>query len=104
MHNLMTQEPNSAPPRTPQPVSTALLVAMALGGVVVLALVLALVFVGRLLDQAAGTRLLFTVGLAVLSAPLSIGILYQFLLRSVAAGRKKSSPTVDNPSSTEKQP
>lgn len=104
MHNLMTQDPNSAPPRTPQPVSTALLVAMALGGVVVLALVLGLVFVGRLLDQAAGTRLLFTVGLAVLSAPVSIGILYQFLLRAVKAGQKQSNSTVDKSSSTEKQP
>jgi membrane protein implicated in regulation of membrane protease activity len=100
----MTQDPNSAPPRTPEPVSTALLMAMALGGVVVLALVLALVFVGRLLDQAAGTRLLFTVGLAVLSAPVSIGLLYQFLLRAVRTGQKKNNTTVDNSSSTEKQP
>jgi hypothetical protein len=78
--------------------------AMVLGGVLVLALVLGLVFVGRLLDQAAGTRLLFTVGLAVLSAPISIGLLYQFLLRAVAAGQKKSNTTVDTSSSTEKQP
>ena len=104
MHKLMTQDPNSAPPRTPQPVSTALLMAMALGGVLVLALVLALVFIGRLLDQAAGTRLLFTLGLAALSAPLSIGILYQFLLRAVRAGQKQSNATVDQSSSTEKQP
>ncbi len=90
MHKLMTQDPNSAPPRTPQLVSTALIMAMALGGVLMLAIVLGLVVLGMRIDQALSTRPWVTLGMVVLSAPFTIWALYHLMMRAVKPKAGKS--------------
>ncbi|MBL8057946.1 MAG: hypothetical protein JNK29_14675 [Anaerolineales bacterium] len=55
-----------------------------LGGFVMLGLVLAALFLGLAADRFLGTRPLFTIGMLVLSAPLSIFFMFRIATKAVA--------------------
>ena len=55
-----------------------------LGGFVMLGVVLATLFVGLAADRFLGTRPLFTIGLLVLSAPLSIFLMFRIATKAIA--------------------
>jgi F0F1-type ATP synthase assembly protein I len=57
----------------------------------VIVIILALV-VGILLDRAIGTKYMFTVGLLLLSIPVSLGAMVYSVLRSTQAMRSQSTP------------
>ncbi len=54
------------------------------GGFVMLAVVLAALFLGLAADNFLGTRPLFTIGLLVLSAPLSIFLMMRIAMKAIA--------------------
>lgn len=55
-----------------------------LGGFVMLGVVLASLFIGLWADRFLGTRPLFTIGLLLLSAPLSIYLMYRIAMQQIA--------------------
>lgn len=69
---------NSPDPKSPAP-NLGLIVSLVvgLGGFVTLAIVLGVLLVGLAIDRALDTRPLFTIGLMVLSAPVSIFAMYR---------------------------
>jgi|GEM_PF-2068627 len=70
---------NNRPTAKPQQYSLNMAVAITvgLGGFIVLAIVLATLALGLLIDRTLDTRPLFTIGLMVLSAPVSIFVMYR---------------------------
>ncbi len=68
------------------------------GGCVSVMLIIAALVVGLLLDRALGTKYMFTVGLLLLSIPISLGAMVYTVLRS--ARSLQSQPT---PQSTKKE-
>jgi F0F1-type ATP synthase assembly protein I len=86
--------------KPPQPTSTEVvtktlaqgsLIGVQAGCVSVIVIILALV-VGILLDRAIGTKYVFTVGLLLLSIPVSLGAMVYSVLRSTQAMRSSSTP------------
>jgi F0F1-type ATP synthase assembly protein I len=86
--------------KPPQPTSTEVvtktlaqgsLIGVQAGCVSVIVIILALV-VGILLDRAIGTKYVFTVGLLLLSIPVSLGAMVYSVLRSTQAMRSQSTP------------
>lgn len=65
-----------------------------LGGVVVLGIVLAVLFLGISLDRMLGTKALFTIVLMIFSAPVSIFVLYRISTNVIA--KAVGQPTVKN--------
>jgi F0F1-type ATP synthase assembly protein I len=55
-----------------------------LGGVAMLGIVLAALFLGLLADRFLGTKPLFTIGLLVLSAPLSIFLMLRIAMKAIS--------------------
>jgi F0F1-type ATP synthase assembly protein I len=55
-----------------------------LGGFVMLGLVLAALFLGLAADRFLGTRPLFTIGFLVLSAPVSIFLMFRIAMKAVS--------------------
>ncbi len=72
----------------------AVAITVGLGGFIVLAIVLATLAVGLLIDRTLDTRPLFTIGLMVLSAPVSIFVMYRvatgIISRTVAKPKIKN--------------
>jgi F0F1-type ATP synthase assembly protein I len=86
--------------KPPQPTSTEVvtktlaqgsLIGVQAGCVSVIVIILALV-VGIVLDRAIGTKYVFTVGLLLLSIPVSLGAMVYSVLRSTQAMRVQSTP------------
>jgi F0F1-type ATP synthase assembly protein I len=71
----LSQKPKLGPPQ--YGLNTALVIVVGLGGFLVLAIVLGILLVGLAVDKALGTRPLFTIGLMILSAPVSIYVMYR---------------------------
>ncbi len=55
----------------------AVAVVVGLGGFITLAIVMGVLLIGLALDRALNTRPLFTIGFLVLSAPVSIFVMYR---------------------------
>ena len=92
--------------KPPQPTSTEVvtktlaqgsLIGVQAGCVSVILIILALV-VGLVLDRALGTKYMFTVGLLLLSIPVSLGAMVYTVLRST-----RSMQTQPTPQSTKKE-
>jgi F0F1-type ATP synthase assembly protein I len=86
--------------KPPQPTNTEVvtktlaqgsLIGVQAGCVSVILVILALV-VGILLDRALGTKYMFTVGLLLLSIPVSLGAMVYTVLRSTRAMQNRSAP------------
>jgi F0F1-type ATP synthase assembly protein I len=86
--------------KPPQPTNTEVvtktlaqgsLIGVQAGCVSVILVILALV-VGILLDRALGTKYMFTVGLLLLSIPVSLGAMVYTVLRSTRAMQNKPAP------------
>jgi F0F1-type ATP synthase assembly protein I len=86
--------------KPPQPTGTEVvtktlaqgsLIGVQAGCVSVIVIILALV-AGILLDRAVGTKYVFTVGLLLLSIPVSLGAMVYSVLRSTQAMRSQSTP------------
>jgi hypothetical protein len=94
-------ENKPTPPTSTEVVSKTLaqgsLIGVQAGCVSVLVIILALV-VGLVIDRAIGTKYIFTVGLLLLSIPVSLGAMVYSVLRS--ARSMQSQPT---PQSTKKE-
>jgi F0F1-type ATP synthase assembly protein I len=67
------------------------LIGVQAGCVSVIIIILALV-VGLLLDRVIGTKYLFTVGLLLLSIPVSLGAMVYSVLRSTRSMQSQSAP------------
>lgn len=78
----MSQDPNSEQARTRFVMSVVNVVGG--GGFVMLGVVLAALFAGLTADQFLGTRPLFTIGLLVLSAPLSIFLMFRIAMKAIS--------------------
>lgn len=74
--------------------NTALVIVVGLGGFLVLAIVLGILLVGLALDRTLGTRPLFTIGLMVLSAPVSIWVMYRVAMNVIS--KSVSKPNIEN--------
>lgn len=88
--------------KPPQPTSTEVvtktlaqgsLIGVQAGCVSVILIILALV-AGILLDRALGTRYMFTIGLLLLSIPVSLGAMVYTVLRSTRAMQSQPAPQV----------
>ena len=86
--------------KPPQPTSTEVvtktlaqgsLIGVQAGCVSVILIILALV-VGLVLDRALGTKYMFTVGLLLLSIPVSLGAMVYTVLRSTRSMRTQPAP------------
>jgi F0F1-type ATP synthase assembly protein I len=86
--------------KPPQPTSTEVvtktlaqgsLIGVQAGCVSVILIILALV-VGLVLDRALGTRYMFTVGLLLLSIPVSLGAMVYTVLRSTRSMQNQPAP------------
>jgi F0F1-type ATP synthase assembly protein I len=86
--------------KPPQPTNTEVvtktltqgsLIGVQAGCVSVILVILALV-VGIVLDRALGTKYMFTVGLLLLSIPVSLGAMVYTVLRSTRAMQDRSAP------------
>jgi F0F1-type ATP synthase assembly protein I len=86
--------------KPPQPTSTEIvtktlaqgsLIGVQAGCVSVILIILALV-VGILLDRALGTKYMFTVGLLLLSIPVSLGAMVYTVLRSTRSMQNQPAP------------
>ncbi len=86
--------------KPPQPTSTEIvsktlaqgsLIGVQAGCVSVILIILALV-VGLLLDRALGTKYVFTVGLMLLSIPVSLGAMVYTVLRSTRSMQNRPAP------------
>lgn len=79
---------NPAPPPDPDRARSDFVLSVVnvvgLGGLGMLGIVLVALFLGLLADRFLGTRPLFTVGLLVLSAPLSIFLMLRIATKAVA--------------------
>jgi len=64
-----------------------------LGGFVMLGVVLASLFIGLGADRFLGTRPLFTIGLLLLSAPLSIYLMYRIAMQQIVRIAPKKART-----------
>ncbi len=71
------------------------------GGFVMLGVILAALFIGLTADKFLGTRPLFTLGLLVLSAPLSIFLMFRIAMKAIAKikplAQKKSETQGESP-------
>lgn len=74
--------PNSEHPQ--YSLSIAVMIVVGLGGVLVLALVMGILLLGIALDRALNTRPLFTIGLMILSAPVSIFVMYRVAMSVIS--------------------
>jgi F0F1-type ATP synthase assembly protein I len=83
MHKFMSGKPEKPEKSAPNVLPPQLVMAMVLGGIVMLAAVLGLVLLGLQIDRALGTRPWVTLGLVVLSAPVTVWALYRFMIRAV---------------------
>ncbi len=83
------------PPNSTEVVSKTLaqgsLIGVQAGCVSVIVIILALV-VGVVLDRAIGTKYIFTVGLLLLSIPVSLGAMVYSVLRSARSMQSQSTP------------
>lgn len=95
----LSQNPKSGRPQ--YGLNTALVIVVGLGGFLILAIVLGILLIGLALDRALGTRPLFTIGLMVLSAPVSIFVMYRVAMnvisKSVSKPNTEISTQGDNP-------
>ena len=80
----MNLSPNPNPERLQYGLSIAVIIVVGLGGFLVLALVMGILLIGLALDRALNTRPLFTIGLMILSAPVSIFVMYHVAMRVIA--------------------
>lgn len=96
----LSQNPKSGRPQ--YGLNTALVIVVGLGGFLVLAIVIGILLVGLALDRALGTRPLFTIGLMVLSAPVSIWVMYRVAMNAIS--KSVSKPTTETLTQGDKQP
>jgi F0F1-type ATP synthase assembly protein I len=80
----MNFNPNRNPERPQYNLSVAVVIIVALGGFLVLALVMGILLLGLTLDRALNTRPLFTIGLMILSAPVSIFVMYRVAMSVIS--------------------
>lgn len=80
----MSPAPNPNPDRARSEFVLSVVNVVGLGGFVMLGIILAALFLGLLADRFLGTRPLFTIGLLVLSAPLSIFLMFRIAMKAVA--------------------
>lgn len=80
----MSYSPNQKPGRPQYGLNTALVVVITLGGFVILAIVMGVLLIGMSVDRALNTRPLFTIGLMVLSAPVSIFVMYRLAMSVIS--------------------
>jgi F0F1-type ATP synthase assembly protein I len=73
-----------APGRRQYGLNMAVAVVVGLGGFVTLAIVMGVLLIGLALDQALNTRPLFTLGFLVLSAPISIFVMYRVAMSVIS--------------------
>lgn len=73
----------------------AVAVVVGLGGFIVLAIVMGVLLIGLALDQALNTRPLLTIGFLVLSAPISIFVMYRVAMSVIS--KSVAQPKTDNP-------
>lgn len=79
----------------------AVAVVVGLGGFITLAIVMGVLLIGLAIDRALDTRPLFTIGLLVLSAPVSIFVMYRVAMSMIS--KSVVQPKTEN-SFKEKQP
>jgi F0F1-type ATP synthase assembly protein I len=79
----------------------AVAVVVGLGGFITLAIVMGVLLIGLAIDQALNTRPLFTIGFLVLSAPVSIFVMYRVAMAVIS--KSVVQPKTEN-SLKEKQP
>ena len=97
----MTDNRPQTPPSTTETVSKTLTQGSLIGvqaGCVSIIIVIAALVVGLFLDRTIGTKYIFTVGLLLVSIPVSLIAMVYSVLRSTRSIRVK---TPDNPSSAE---
>lgn len=77
---------NNRPTAKPQQytLNMAVAITVGLGGFIVLAIVLATLALGLVIDRTLETRPIFTIGLMVLSAPVSIFVMYRVATAIIA--------------------
>jgi len=75
---------NRNPERPQYNLSVAVVIVVALGGFLVLAIVMGILLLGLTLDRALNTRPLFTIGLMILSAPVSIFVMYHVAMSVIS--------------------
>ncbi len=96
----MTDNQPQTPPSTTETVSKTLTQGSLIGvqaGCVSIIIVIAALVIGLFLDRTIGTKYIFTVGLLLVSIPVSLIAMVYSVLRSTRSIRVK---TPDNPSST----
>ncbi|MDW8325441.1 MAG: AtpZ/AtpI family protein [Anaerolineales bacterium] len=64
--------------------NVAMAVVVGLGGFITLAIVMGVLLIGLAIDRALNTRPLFTVGFLVLSAPVSIFVMYRVAMSVIS--------------------
>lgn len=88
----MSNRPTAKPQQ--YSLNMAVAITVGLGGFIVLAIVLATLALGLVIDRALDTRPLFTIGLMVLSAPVSIFVMYRVATGIIA--KSVATPEIKN--------
>jgi F0F1-type ATP synthase assembly protein I len=89
----MSNRPTAKPQQ--YSLNMAVAITVGLGGFIVLAIVMATLAIGLVIDRALDTRPLFTIGLMVLSAPVSIFVMYRVATGIIAKSVAKPGPKTE---------